>query len=494
MTIVDVEGGRLEGRTRAASLLFAGIPFAAPPVGARRWQSPVAHPGWRGVRDATRFGPIACQPDEDHGRHQSEDCLLLNVQTPSLTGTRPVVVWIHGGAFTRGSSSHRLYDTTRLVCDHDVVAVTLNYRLGVLGWLHLAGHIDGFPGSGTNGLQDQLRALTWVRDNIATFGGDPSNVTVWGHSAGAVSAASLLGSPAADGLLHRVICQSGAADHAKAPDLASEVTDRLLHHLGTRSVDDLLAMPTGQLLEAQSAIDVAVGARQWLDRPGPDRMMAFGPIVGEPVLPHHPRAAIASGRTPRVPLIVGTTRDEMAGRFDSQVGAPDLDSLAERLGTTAADLLAAYETDDARTAYQALRVDIDFRVPAIRLAEANSPGAPTFLYEFAWHRPDLPTGAEHGLELPFVFDTLHKAGVGITLVGPEPPRSLADAMQGAWTTFARTGRPELPDGTRWSTYDEGRRTMILDDPCTVVGDPGATRRLEVQSVLDRRDRDDGQSG
>src|SRR5215469_11864492 len=478
MATVETRYGTVEGLERGGVGQFRGIPFAAPPTGRRRWRPPAPPEPWPGVRDATRFSPIAPQPpnrisiiSRPESLPQDEDCLTLNVFTPGPgSGARPVMVWIHGGGFTAGSGRNPWYDGTSFARD-GVVVVTINYRLGALGFLHL----EELPGSGNCGLLDQVAALRWVQENIAAFGGDPANVTVFGESAGGMSVGALLGMPAAAGLFHRAIPQSGAASSVQAAVEAGDVADRVLARLG--GLDALLAAPADRVLQAQAEVTEELGPRR----------LGFRPVVDGGYLPRPPLEAVRAGSAAPVALLTGTNRDEMtlflAATPDFRQAGEDVvvrrleralpgrgrslyDEYRSVLGASAApaDVWVAVETD---------RV---FRVPAIRLAEAMAGhGGDRWMYLFTWESPamDGALRACHALEIPFVWDSLAVRGTEAFAGGGPAAEALAKEMHAAWVAFARTGDPG------WDRYDPTRRATRVFGPGTGVEDDplGALRRL-----------------
>jgi para-nitrobenzyl esterase len=488
--IVDTSSGKVQGLEAGGVHQFRGLPYAR----AERFRPPGPPEGWTGVREATEFGAIAPQnPSATERllgaaeRPSSEDCLFLNVYTPGPGDpVRPVMVWLHGGGFTAGSGDIVWYDGSTLARTHDVVVVTVNYRLGALGFLHLD-HLDrGFAGSGTNGIRDQIAALTWVRDNIAGFGGDPGNVTVFGESAGAMSVGSLLGSPAAAGLFHRAIAQSGATAHVHAADTAEHVTGAFLGALGAGDLEALLDAPVDEMLQAQADVDaplnqevrgaggVAVGA------------LTFQPVVGGDVLPRSPLAAVRSGSAAGIPLVAGTTAEEWnLFHVTSRIAGP-LDD--ERLRRRVARFVPDDGVDDVLDAYRHARpgadadallcaamTDMVFRHPATQLAEAQlAHTADVHLYRF--DRPSTAMGgilgACHVIDIPFVFDNLDRGGVEMLLGGvDDATRRLATRTSAAWASFARHGSPATPD-LDWPAYDtDGRATCVLDRTPRVDHDP-----------------------
>ncbi|HEX8804812.1 MAG TPA: carboxylesterase/lipase family protein [Acidimicrobiales bacterium] len=498
--IADTTSGRVQGLEKDGVLQFRGIPYGRV-VGRFRPAEP-AEP-WSGVREATRFGPMAPQnpsPLESMIGGQeaasAEDCLFLNVFTPAADDAhRPVMVWIHGGGFTAGSGHVPWYDGTALARTGDVVVVTVNYRLGALGFLHL-GHLDpALAGSGTNGLRDQVAALRWVRDNVAAFGGDPGNVTIFGESAGGMSVGTLLGTPEAAGLFHGAIAQSGAAENVQSPATAEWVAERFLREVGLSpaGVEGLLDLPVDEVLRAQAAVETEVltGGGPHLDDRRPGGMLTFQPTVDGTLLPRPPAEAVRDGSAAGVPLVIGTTADEW-NLFHMRVrtaGPLDEARLRRRLGR----MVGAERVGDVIDAYRAARPDADldglvcavmtdrvFRIPAVRLAEAHLPHAP----RVSMYRFDLAStafagllGACHAIEIPFVFGNLHKTGVDMFLGGVDDgARALGDRARGAWLAAARTGNPEH-EGLPWPAYDLDRRaTAVLDRTTAVVDDPDADLR------------------
>lgn len=491
---VPTSHGTLRGRERNGVAAFLGIPYAAPPFGPRRMRPPRPPEPWTGVRDALAYGATAPQPGYrpplsdliPNARNPGEDCLNLNVWTPApgRTGGRlPVMVWIHGGAFRNGAGSLPLYDGTRLAAE-GTVCVTLNYRLGPEGFLLLP------DGTANLGLLDVIAALEWVRENIAGFGGDPDRVTLFGESAGAMSAVTLMAMPRAQGLFHRVIAQSGAGHHTHPADVARRLTGRLAALAGTDGTVEALAnTPPERLITANTALAQELAGdpdrRTWGEAAG--GAVTLLPVVDGTTLPARPADALTAGAASGVDLLVGTnadearfflvpmgrdrriTEDSLRAALSAYGAAPDTavaEYRAARPGATPGDLLAAAITDHA------------YRIPALRLAEARARyGADTHVYEFAWPSPALDgrLGACHTLEIAFVFGTL-----GSPLTGPDAPAALSGAMRAAWTAFAREGRPGTAGGPlpHWPPYGTGRAVLRLGDgPPTVCQDPSRAERL-----------------
>jgi para-nitrobenzyl esterase len=496
--VVETTAGRIEGRVKNDVLLFAGIPYAAPPIGDRRFAPPTPHPGWTDVRDATHFGAMAPQgvgatsllAGAGESPQWSEDCLFLNVQTPALDeGRRPVMVWIHGGGFTSGAGSVPWYNGASFVRNGDVVVVSINYRLGAFGWTHLAHLESTLASSGNAGLLDQIAALQWVQQNIAAFGGDPGNVTIFGESAGGMSVATLMGTPAAAGLFHRAIAQSGAAHSTRSADQARDVTDRLLGALGVDDLDGLRVTDAAALLAAQERVEADL-VRE------PDAgglLLPYGPVVDGSVLPEPPFDAITSGSAAGVALLTGTNRDEwnlfaMMGR--SQI---DEDTLVRRLGRIIDDPRSfldiyrkVHDGKDHNALWSAIMTDRVFRIPCVKLAEAQAAHQPTatFHYEFDFASPALGggLGSCHALEIPFMFDNLHQPGVEF-FTGPNPPQAIADAMHQAWIAFARDGDPNHDGLPAWPAYvTTARSTMHFNVTSQVSHDDHGDVRTAWQEI------------
>jgi para-nitrobenzyl esterase len=416
-----------------------------------------------------------------------EDCLTLNVWTPRADDRRrPVMVYIHGGAFIIGSGRWGWYEGSRLAERGDVVLVTMNYRLGAFGFLNLA-EIGGgdYEASSSCGLLDQVAALEWVRDNIEGFGGDPENVTVFGESAGGVSICCLLAMDRARGLFHGAIVESGGPNLIRSQALSLRTARTFLRHAGVKDIDGLRTLSTRDLLKAQASVlcdDLLGGVRQ------------FAPVVDGNILPVPPLHAIRSGSAKNVALLTGTTRDEarLWSLYDptfGETGPEAWNHWLERMDLPdGVALQAAYGLNrpraSSRDVTQAILGDVLFRLPLIRLAEAQAGNrSDTRMYLFAWETPVLEgrLGSPHAVELPFVFGNLDAKGVG-ELIGHDPERqeerqALTEAVQGAWIAFARTGDPSHAGLPAWPAYEtENRDTLVFDTACVLQADPLGTER------------------
>jgi para-nitrobenzyl esterase len=498
-SVVSLRAGQIEGVRVDGVSVFRGVPYAQPPVGPLRFRPPVASAPWEGVREARNVGAIAHQfptgLEEMQGRldlPQSEDCLTLNIWTPAPDrASRPVMVWIHGGAYLNGTGAAEWFDGTSFATRHDVVLVTINYRLAVFGYLHLAGLSPDEVGSGNCGLLDQIAALQWVADNIASFGGDPANVTVFGESAGAMSVGVLLGTPTAVGLFHRAILQSGAASNVTTAEDATAVAVAVLAALGLRpdveGVTQLRARPASDIMAAYGAVAVSHAPDMAAARVVP----TFAPVVDGIVLPQEPLRAIREGASSSVPIIIGTNRDEMEimRLLDDSIYAFGEEEIARRavnlFGDLSGEALALYRGPGRGTTenvWTAVDTDRTFLLPAIALAEAHvAAGGATWLYFFTWTTTAFGgrMGAVHTLEIPFVFNNF-ALGASPELTGGPPAHAhhLAERMHRTWAQFARHGDPSHDGIPLWAQYEpEKRATMVFDTECAVVRDPQRARRL-----------------
>ena len=468
--LVSTSAGSLRGTDVDGIAVFKGIPYAAPPVGRLRFRAPAPVETWDGTRDARAYGPSCPQPTRrpagwSHEEQESEDCLFLNVWTPDASDARrrPVMVWIHGGGYALGSGSWPVYDGAALARRGDVVVVTVNHRLGPLGYLHLDGLIEGpeFAASGNNGMLDLVAALEWVRDEIGSFGGDPGNVTVFGESGGGAKISVLMAMPAARGLFHRAAVQSGPGLRVTKPARAAEQARKLLGELGVAEDPSALwSLPAERFVEAAATVG----------------RMGFSPVLDGVVIPSHPGDALADGSAADVPLLIGCNRDESAGMLPKEL---DGDGLRQRLAAFGED-----RVDEIVSVYRELfpdATDVDIlsyaltdsrmRYGSIRLAELKAKGttSPVFQYFFTY---ELGGRAGHGYEIAFVFDNLGHSS---------PTRAaLAEQMSEAWIAFARDADPGHAGIPKWPAFAPPERsTMVFGrEGAVVVDDPsGAAREL-----------------
>lgn len=494
MTIVQTKYGKVEGLEKDGVQIWRGVPFAKPPVGELRFMPPQPPEAWEGVRDATKFAPFAPQlaggMDRILGRGappSDEDCLYLNIWSPAAdNANRPVLFWIHGGAFVTGSGATPWYDGRSFASQGDVVVVTINYRLGVLGFLHLAEFGEEYATSGNNGILDQITALEWVRDNIAAFGGDPNNVTIFGESAGAMSVGTLLATPLAKGLFHKAILQSGAAHNVRSAEHATKAARNVLDTLEFNgTIDELKSVPVEKLLEAASKATISF----------PNARL-FQPVIDGNVLPKAPHKLIAEGSAANVPVLIGTTLDEMNlfTMLDPTWTKLDEAGIKARCAwmvgeETFAKVSGYYADQPAASPLQkwtSMLTDKTFWIPSVRLSEAQIAHAPVWMYRFDWASPvfDGKLGSCHALEIPFVWNNLDKAGV-TNFTGDSPARqAIADAMHAAWIAFAKTGNPNTLTLGEWSAYDPNSRpTLIFNSQNRIENDPQAEVRQLWEGVL-----------
>lgn len=486
-TIVATTYGKIQGYFTGRCLLFAGIPYAAPPVGERRFRPPEPPEPWTGVRDATHFGPMQPQgpsrfvvflgPDP---HVQSEDSLRLNVWTPAADeGQRPVLLFMHGGAWVSGAGSFPLYHGESFAARHDVVFVTLNYRLAEAGGLYLGHRDPDFTSSGNTALLDQLAALTWVRDHIAAFGGDPNNVTLCGQSAGANATAALMASPRAAGLFHRAICQSPSY-FVRTKDDAIDTTEYVLDILRLQNIGDLQRAPLDTLLAARGEL--------MRERAKPPRLSVWGAVLDDEVLPRHPLAAASTGALAPLPLLIGACHDDYRPYLRLMVPGTVPQNEAEvvqffdALGIDGSRTVQVYREHVGALSpadiFAAAMTDYRFRQPAIALAEHHAVHHPTFMYDFMWASPvlDGALGAGHTVDIPFAFDNLWTPCTPYQL-GNNPPVALADQMSAAWQAFMRSGQPAAAGLPQWLQYaSETRATMALNTPSSLLTDPAPVPR------------------
>lgn len=496
--VAKTRAGRVRGLIRDGTHQFWSVPYGAPTGGANRFMPPQAPTAWSGVRDhfeirytapqqpgVTEPAPVVAAVNRF--MPQSEDCLTVNVFSPGLDNkARPVMVWMHGGGFRFGSGNYLLYDGTNLAKKEDVVVVSVNHRLNLYGFLHLA-DIGGrkWEHSTNVGVQDLVAALEWVRDNIEEFGGDPDRVTIFGQSGGGGKTTTLMAMPSAEGLVHRCIAQSGLSLSGQSADAASEQTEQFLAQLGIRS-NQLDRLQELSLDEMQTALYSAPL------QPG----FAAGPVIDGQIIPRDQWLPSAPSYALNVPLMVGSTETENGWLGPPPLELSDADmheQFRERLagGNSAqADrLVAIYRRAHPQMRNQMLWLtaesDNSRRLDAQLIARLKHEqgGAPSYLYFFDWHSPvhNNRMGAYHTLEIPFIF---YNMNIGASMTGSSQQRYvLGNVMSAAWAAFARTGNPNHGYMPHWPAFDaESLPTMMFGEQVRVANDPNREARLELLRI------------
>jgi para-nitrobenzyl esterase len=499
---VKTSAGQVRGYAESGVQVFKSIPYGASTAGAGRFLPPQKPQPWTGVRDAFEYEGRAPQvvggePQEmlytDPREPQSEDCLRLHLWTPSTSGRRPVMVWLHGGGFFSGSGSYGIYSGKELARKHDVVSIAINHRLNAMGFLYLAQYGGRWASASNAGMLDIVRALEWVKENIAAFGGDPNNVTIFGQSGGAGKVSVLMAMPAARGLFHKAIAQSGAALTVTPRTQAIANTEQLLKRLNIASdqLDRLQTIPVDEIIKAMSG--------------GGPAGAAFGPVVDNSSLPSNPFEPSAPKLSASVPFMTGTTATETTFFLpDEQLRPIDEAELRKRvMGTLKVDtagadrLIALYRKNHPNrdNIDLFLRIDTDasrFRRDVDTQAERKAmQGTPVFVYRFEYYSPvrEGRLKAMHCMEIPFVFDNV-EAGKGYTGTSPAAQR-IADQMSAAWVAFARSGNPGHAGIPAWTPFTATERsTMVFGagPDARLVKDPGSDERLAIKAIRDAQAR------
>ena len=481
MAIIETKTGKIQGYNENGVEVYKGIPFAEPPIGDLRFQPPVAKEPWDDVLDATKYGPCSFQGttplEEWFGKlePESEDCLTLNIWTPAADDEkRPVMFWIHGGAFIMGGGTHEFYDGLNLAKRGNVVVVTFNYRLGALGFLYI-------PDKTINaGILDQALALNWVYDNIEKFGGDPENITIFGESAGGYSVLTLPVMPQVKGLIRRVIAQSAPAID---PELSDKNTKGFMRKLKIKKGDmeSLLKVTPEVIIKTQNEF---MGS-------DPNNLLAFRPLIDGVTIPKHPLKAFQDGDLKNIDFMIGTNLDEAKlftyrdPGFNEMVKTGGENAVLGLMAMTGVDpnkskeILEAYKTArkgkfsiEPMDLLDAVVTDTMFRVPTIRFLEAQSKNqSNTFNYLFNFQCPmfDGGMGCPHAIDIPFVFNTLNATGIPEFVGKGSDISNLSEKVMDAWIAFAYTGNPNHENLPEWSPYNiDKRTTMFLGKECKVV--------------------------
>ncbi|MGD0779875.1 MAG: carboxylesterase/lipase family protein [Dehalococcoidales bacterium] len=480
--VMTTKSGKLEGYTENGLYVFKGIPYATQPVGDLRWLPPQPPKPWSGIKPAKKYGaispqnamPIAAPGMPDFGKEfQDEGCLFLNIWTPGLDDARrPVIFWIHGGAFIIGAGTEPFLESGKLAKRGDIVLVSINYRMGAFGFLNLKEITNGkIPATGNEGLLDQIAALEWVQDNIAAFGGNPDNVTVAGFSAGSMSINDLLSMPRARGLFHKTISRSGSTNTVTTLNNAVGIAEQFLKtiNINPKDIAALRALTTQQLLDGQEKLGAIL-------REAKGALTPFMPVVDGSVMPVFPIEAIKKGSAKNIIVMTGNTLDELkiSTGMDPNMRNLDEAGLLARLNQLlpagmAPGLIEVYREALKRRGSSASPLDIlgtassdlMFRIPTIRLVEAQRDnGTPTYNYYFTYKSPAMGgiLGAMHGLDNPFLFGALDADFTG---AGPEQ-EDLALKIQDSCIAFVYTGDPSCKSIGKWPVYGKDRQTMILD--------------------------------
>ena len=533
--IAETNSGKIRGTASRGIKIFKGVPYGANTGGVNRFMPPVDPVGWTRVRDALEYGHSCPQGNPsprardaatakaatataqhevttakqapgpsifpalgvpgDKNPSQGEDCLVLNIWTPELNDgrKRPVMLWLHGGGFRGGSGSNPGWDGTNLCLRGDVVVITINHRLSAMGFANFSEFNPDFAASGEVGMLDIVQALKWVRTNISQFGGDPDTVMIFGQSGGGRKVETLLAMPAAKGLFHRAVIESGIAIRIVDRDVATRNAEALLAKLGLSKADvhKIQQLPVDQILIAAAAVDRDLGDAD-LDT------MGFSPSVDGTIIPQHPFYPSASPVSADVPVMIGSTRTEYTGlTTDTTLWHLDEDGMRTRikqlLGDQSQGMIDLYrkESPGATPSDIFFLIESDYRYGAKTMKVAERRAAlgrgPVYLYYFAWKTPVQGGQLEspHNIEWPFAFDNVQICA-NLTGGGTEA-MALADKVSDAWIAFARTGNPNTPKLPHWPAFTaKHRATMVINNMSNVVDDPLREKRIAMFRALDLR--------
>lgn len=510
LAVADTSSGKVRGYVHHGIFNFKGIPYGASTAGKGRFMPPSKPEAWPGVRDTLTYGPVCPQkPNKGWGMEeyaflyqwndgfQGEDCLRLNIWTPGINDNkkRPVLFWMHGGAFFSGSAQeHPSYDGENLSRSGDVVVVSVNHRLNAFGFLALSGYGDAYTYSGNAGMLDLVAGLEWVRDNIANFGGDAGNVTIFGQSGGAAKVTTLMAMPSAKGLFHKAISQSSSTVQVATQAYASELSGLVLNELkiGRSNIGDIHHLPFSDIVRAGIAAEQKLGTQF----PAGVGRAGWQPVVDGKVLPAHPFDPVVPDYSAHIPMLIGTNRNEASASINN-AAMESLDEdglkkkLSERFGAK------------GQGVYQVMR-DVHKHAKPVEILSYISPynplaylqaerkaqqqAAPVYLYLFAWQTPvlDQRPRAFHCSEIPFVFANTDRCET-MTGGGPEA-RALADRMSKAWIHFARTGNPSHKGIPVWPDFTKNKGAMmVFDNKSEVRTDPDGSARQLLERIFYKRD-------
>jgi para-nitrobenzyl esterase len=495
--------GKVRGTEANGIKIFKGIPYGASTAGSNRFMPPAAPAKWTGVRDTLEYGQSAPQSDPGSPRSASplavaaaglpregEDCLVLNIWTPALDNKkRPVMFWCHGGGFSSGSGSSPMTEGENLARRGDVVVVTVNHRLNVLGFTYLQEYGGSeFAQSGDVGMLDLVQGLKWVKENIAHFGGDANTVTIFGQSGGGRKVGTLLAMPSAKGLFHRAIIESGPTIKLVEREQATRVAARLMDKLGVpkSQVRDLQKVPVEKIMAAYFAVV--------RDMAGADQMTeGFSPTMDGKAIAKHPFYPVAADASPNVPLMLGSTRTELTSSADAAAfSLNDADMRArirQLMGPTSDQIVDVYRKANSGASpsdiYFLIASDNRYGAPVMKIAERRAAlgKAPVYLYYFRWETP-IDGGrlkSPHTIEIPFAFDNIKTNRM--TSTAPDAP-ALADKVSSAWIAFARSGDPNTSKLPKWPAFEgKNRPTMVFNNESKIENDPLREQRQVMWSAM-----------